>query len=55
MDDLDLGLLPAVTYAPGSGSGEMDLASFFAAICNLDLDRTPVNCHRKSRARPRSV
>lgn len=45
MDDPDLGLLTAVPYAPGSSSGELDLARFFATICNFVLDRTPIVFH----------
>lgn len=42
MDDLDLGLLPAVTMHRGAVPGELDPGRFIATICNVVLDRTPV-------------
>ena len=54
-DDLDLGLLPAVTLHRGAVPGELDPGRFFAKMCTLVLDRTPINFHREARARRRSA
>ena len=53
-DDLDLATLPHVTLHRGAVPGELDPGRFFATMCTLVLDRTPINFHREARARRRS-
>ncbi|MFP5416936.1 MAG: hypothetical protein ACLGHZ_08675 [Actinomycetes bacterium] len=54
-DDLDLGLLPPITLSRGAVPGGLDPGRFLATMCNLVLDRTPINFHREARARRRAV
>ena len=53
-DDADLAALPAVTLQRRAVPKELDPGRFFATICNLVLDRTPINFHQEARARRRS-
>lgn len=52
-DDLDLGALPPVELLQGAVPGDLEPGRFFATMCNLVLDRTPINFHREARARRR--
>lgn len=54
-DDLDLAALPHVTLHRGAVPAELDPGRFFATLCTLVLDRTPINFHREARARRRSA
>ena len=54
-DDLDLTTIPHVTLYRGAVPGELDPGRFLATMCNLVLDRTPINFHREARARRRSA
>ena len=53
-DDADLAALPTVTLHRGAVPKELDPGRFFATICNLVLDRTPINFQQEARARRRS-
>jgi len=53
--DLDLTTLPQVTLYRGAVPGELDPGRFFATMCTLVLDRTPINFHREARSRRRSA
>ena len=50
-DDLDLTTLPQVTLNRGAVPGQLDPGRFFVTMCNLVLDRTPINFHREARDR----
>lgn len=52
--DADLAALPAVTLQRSAVPRELDPGTFFATICNLVLDRTPINFHVEARARRRA-
>jgi len=54
-DDLDLSTLPAVTVYRGPVPEQLDPGRFFATMCNLVLDQTPINFHREARARRRGA
>lgn len=43
--------LPRVTLHRGAVPGELDPGRFLGIMCNLVLDRTPINFHREARAR----
>lgn len=46
---------PVVTLHRGAVPGELDPGRFLSIMCNLVLDRTPVNFHAEARARRRSA
>lgn len=48
-------LLPPVTLLRGAVPGELDPGRFLTTMCNLVLDRTPVNFHSEARARRRAA
>ena len=54
-DDADLAALPLVELQRGAVPKELDPGRFFATMCNLVLDRTPINFHQEARARRRSA
>lgn len=47
--------LPAVTLHRGPVPADLDPGRFFAKMCGLVLDRTPVNFHQEARARRRAA
>lgn len=47
-------LLPPVALLRGAVPGELDPGRFLTTMCNLVLDRTPVNFHSEARARRRA-
>ncbi len=50
-DDTELVRLPRVTLNRGEVPPELDPGRFLGIMCNLVLDRTPINFHREARAR----
>ncbi|MDO5681902.1 MAG: hypothetical protein Q4G46_03635 [Propionibacteriaceae bacterium] len=46
---------PRVTLHRGAVPGELDPGRFLSSMCNLVLDRTPINFHPEARARRRSA
>lgn len=53
-DDADQrGLLPAVTLRRGLFSATSMWAGSYATMCNLVLDRTPINLHREVAGTPK--
>ncbi|MBN9104936.1 MAG: hypothetical protein J0I14_08035 [Propionibacteriaceae bacterium] len=54
-DDIDLAALPRVTLNRAAVPAELEPGRFFAAMCSLVLDRTPINFHEEARALRRSA
>lgn len=55
VDDADMAALPTVTLVRGVVPAELEPGRFFATMCTLVLDRTPINFHQEARARRRSA
>lgn len=52
---LDLNALPSITLQQGAVPAELDPGRFLGAMCNLVLDRTPINFHTQARMLRRSA
>lgn len=50
-DDATLRRMPPVTLSRGEVPAELDPGRFLGIMCNLVLDRSPINFHREARAR----
>lgn len=50
-EDLDRSALPTVALHAGAVPAELEPGRFLGIMCNLVLDRTPINFHREARAR----